>query len=312
MSQIIITCPDKIHNGAWRHGIELARNFPSAIEYIPTAQVMNMKIDAKLVIMIGGFCDDYRTINTNCQSKGIKTAMLFCSPFGQADINGEIEQLNSMIALLNTKQIDYLFTGTQVMADSFKNDKIKFLPQTLNYELYLKDTKTKNVTAQKNSVSLFCGKQPNKNILNQLIAAKLANKILITNALERRAYREFANNINLSYYQFTWTDDAEYKRLINSCEIGLQCSWDEAFDYVIADHYLLNRPIISGKYSWAHPELIVDDLSDTQKITKKLTQVTENLTQNYNLDLVTYAKNELDKRKKTAEETINSLEIWKW
>lgn len=305
MTQIIITCPDKIHNGAWRHGIELARNF-SAIEYIPTAQVMNMKIDAKLVIMIGGFCDDYRVINTSCQGRGIKTAMLFCSPFGQADINQELEQLNNMLTLLETGQINYLFTGTQSMADTLKNDKIKFLPQTLNYELFLKDTKTNNVTAaQKNSVSLFCGTQPNKNILNQIVATKQAGKTLYTNALERRNYRQFANNIGLTYYQFTWTDDEEYKRLINSCEIGLQCSWDEAFDYVIAEHYLLNKPIISGKYGWAHPDLIVDDLSDTTKIAKKLVQ-------NYNLDLVKYAKDELDKRKKTAEQTINSLEIWKW
>lgn len=65
-----------------------------------------------------------------------------------------------------------------------------------------------------------------------------------------------------------WLSSEDYQALIHDCDFGVQLSVGESYDYVVADHALLERPIICSANIPAtpHPELTVKNFEDAGEL----------------------------------------------
>lgn len=244
---IVLTCDDKIHNGVWRHLNELA-NLVDFAKYIPTKTLLKSSFnDIKLVIMGGCWNSDYEIINKFANTKGIKTAILFCSPLGQATINNELNHLNNLLSLLSSGKLSYLFLGHEYLADEIKDKNIIWLPQPFNIEKFNEKIKKIKREVVPNSVGLFNSSGKHKNLLNQALAVKQLGKKLLINGLNNDSVLiHLLNKFNINYELYDWLNESEYFKLISSCEIGLQCSFSESFDYVAAEMSLMGVPVVTS------------------------------------------------------------------
>jgi hypothetical protein len=299
---IITCCPSKVHNGVWRHLKELEQ-FGTCHYDVDD----NIPMDVKVVIFGGAWNADYARINADCKNKRIRTGLLFCSPFGQATLSNEIPCFNQAYELLRNRTIDYLFTGTKEMADLYKDERIIYLPQTLDYEAFLKKTDKINPEINKECVGLFCSKAVHKNIPNQLMSLKRTKYHLFTNALD--AFNvQFALHNNIRYTNFDWLDEDNYYSLLKSIPVHLQCSFSEAFDYVAAETLLLERPILVGpSISWIKDSsLVVNNIDNPFEIK----QAIERLMNTWESKKAAYknmAIKELDKRAEIAKDVLKNI-----
>jgi len=306
---IITTCPGEVHNGVWRHLKELEGS-TGITKHVDTEILLkNIPNDTKLIISGGGWINKYQQLNTIAISNNIKSGLLYCSPFGQTDLCNEHGSLKQAINLLMFGQIDYLFTGEEYMAEFLRNklktDKVLWLPQTIDYKEINLDESTKDG----NKLGLFCNSNPNKNILNQVVAASVVGKKLVTNALTT-IMSSIANEFSVDYEMTGWLNDEEYLKKMVSVDVGLQVSWSESFDYVAAEMSLRGIPVVTGKtISWNHPELIVDNNDDAEEISIKLKKAFNQLKTNdkYKEDVRANIIKELDCRSKIAKENLEKV-----
>ncbi|MFA5407108.1 MAG: hypothetical protein WC307_07150, partial [Candidatus Nanoarchaeia archaeon] len=182
-------------------------------------------------------------------------------------------------------------------------DHIIYLPTSMVYKS-LSDISTNT----SGNIGLFGSSNNNKNILNQLIAAGLSKHKLVTNAIKyRRHYEKVINRLEIDVDAYSWLTTEDYKKMINSVQVGLQCSWSEAFDYVAAELSLVGVPVVTGPtINWNLPELIVANIDDPYEIAKKIDYAL-NLKQS---DLIKVQKNimmELDKRNAYIKGVFNQL-----
>ena len=299
---IVTCCPSKVHNGVWRHLKELEQFGTS---HYDSDCLMALPEDAKLIIFGGGWNARYVELNGIAKSKGIKTALLFCSPYGQATLSNEINHLNIVYELLMNKTLDYVFTGTKEMADIFKHSRIKFLPQTLDYEKFIEDHDG-DVEIIKNAVGLFCSKAPHKNILNQAICLRNTDYHLFTNALDNDVTRVCLTQ-GVRYTNLGWMTSDEYYGLLKRIPVHLQCSYSEAFDYVVAETLLLGKPILVGPtIDWIYNEhLKINNIDNPLEIKSAINNILINpLTVE---QLRNIAITELDKRAVIAKEVLNNV-----
>ena len=266
---IVTTCPRLPHNGVWRHLKELEET-TLMTRHIPSEDLKNGLPDGtSMIIFGGGWLGDYEKINKIAVTNGIKTGLLFCSPFGQADLCGEGKILMKTFDMVGLGHINYLFTGDLAFAEVLKkfmgNNRVHWLPQTLNTHSF------KLITKPNNKIGLFCSPNPNKNILNQLVAVSLVeDHHLVTNALTDK-FRRLANEFNINYDRYDWLSDVDYQKIISSVGVGLQMSWSEAFDYVAAEMSLQGIPVVTGStIYWNLPELKVVDSDNPLMIKKAL------------------------------------------
>jgi glycosyltransferase involved in cell wall biosynthesis len=264
---IITTSPKGRFNGNWRHLKELELS-TGLTKHIDTEELLAKSLDdIDFIIMGGGFCDSYDQLNDFALKKGIKTSILHCSPFGQSAINNETRFLNFNKSLLESGSLSVVFTGDQAMADAM-GPKWHWLPQTMDTAEISKIPLTQN----KDFVGMFNSSGLNKNPLNQMVAVKLAKKFLVTNGFDSGSeFIHFANKISLPYTNYGWLKLEEYHRVLAQCQIGLQCSWSESFDYVAAEMSAMGIPVITGPtIYWNHPSLIVKNIDDPFEIALKL------------------------------------------
>jgi hypothetical protein len=177
---IITICPSKVHNGVWRHLTELQQF--GTVHYDVSESISPEGI--KLAIFGGCWNNEYARINSEFKRFGIKTALLFCSPFGQASLSNEVQYLNIAWELLRCNKIDYLFTGTEEMAKALNDERVLFLPQTLDYKTFLEKFSNETIKPLPNTIGMFSSKAWHKNVVNQLFAVKGTNYHLHTNALD--------------------------------------------------------------------------------------------------------------------------------
>jgi len=252
------------------------------------------------IIFGGGWTNDYEMINDVAKCKGVRTGLLHCSPFGQTDLCSEIQYLNHAISLLNNKKLDIVFTGTKEMADVM-GSKFVFLPQTMDYSSFI----NAELDQHDSFINLFnvCG--INKNALNQVLACKLAGKVVVTNSCGQDSdITHFMNRVGVKYFSHSWLNDEDYLRVLKSCRIGLQCSWSEAFDYVAAELSCLGIPVLTSScVSWNLPELIVNNVDSPFEILTKI-----NSCLSVSSDVIkSNIRKELDVRAEIARHVLSSL-----
>lgn len=305
MGKTIVTCcPSKIHNGVWRHLKEL--------EHLGT---MHFDIDdelpfdeSRIVIFGGAWNPKYAELNTECKKHNVSTGILFCSPYGQATLSSELKYLIQSYELFKNRTIDYIFTGTQEMANIFKHERIIYLPQTLDYNQFFKKIKAiKEYPIRENSIGLFCSKAPHKNITNQLMALKRSKYHLFTNALnDENTTLALMNDIR--YTNLNWMSDEEYYSMMKSIPIHLQCSFSEAFDYVVAETLLMERPIIVGPtIDWVtDPAIKVKNIDNPYEIRNAIDRIMNDW-ESRAMSLKQMTIEELDKRDEIAKSVLERI-----
>jgi hypothetical protein len=299
---IITVCPSKVHNGVWRHLTEL-KQF-GTIHY-SVSDVIDPS-GVKLAIFGGCWNNDYARLNSQLKQAGAKTGLLFCSPFGQASLSNEVQYLNIAWELLRCGKIDYLFVGTEEMEKVFNDERVIYLPQTLDYKSFLEKYKRSDIIPLPNTVGLFCSKAYHKNIVNQLMAVKGMGYILHTNALDDEN-KKLALYHNIPYTNYDWMSEEDYYYLLQKTKIHMQCSCSEAFDYVVAETMLLGRPcLVSPSISWVwNPNMKVPNIDSPECIREYIRNYETLIVKETDLqnDVIT----ELEKRNSIIEKIFKRL-----
>ena len=301
---IITCCPSKVHNGVWRHLKELEQF--GTVHYEVDDRFDRFDLDnVKMIIFGGSWNNQYAEINKVAKSKNVKTALLFCSPFGQAALSNEIPHLIKAYDLLLNGFVDYLFTGTQEMADILNHPRVKFLPQTLDYKTFMEKHEGE-VEKRDKAVGLFCSKAWHKNIVNQMIGLRKTDYHLFTNAFDKDT-TTIALTHDVRYTSFEWLNDKEYYNLLKMIPVHLQCSYSEAFDYVVAETLLLGNPVIVGPtIDWVKlPELKVSNIDNPFEIKTAIDNLFASPVEGK--DLIKMVKLELDRRAKIAKQVLDQI-----
>lgn len=308
--KILTTSPDFSRNGNWRHIYELEKTLPNLCKWVGLNKIQNAidNENPQLVIMAGSPTKRYELIANQCKNYGdnTKSAILFCSPFGQAELSNEVACLSTCIEWLENETIDYLFVGSQRMENSLKKSlprhekKIWWLPQTANLDNYPEVTENK----MKGHISLITGKMPHKNALNQLTAARLADKTVHTNSLTPQL-RHYSNQIGLKYYSYEWLPREQYLELISKMECGLQVSFSEAFNYVALDHLMMRTPMIISEYNFEWDNILSQINMDDPKVIMESILNTANMAVVSDKFIMGLEK-EMERRKKIAESVLNN------
>ncbi|RLG70649.1 MAG: hypothetical protein DRO11_05865, partial [Methanobacteriota archaeon] len=294
MKKIVTMCPGKVHNGVWRHLKEL--ECTGLTQHIDLEENAGISDDVEWIIFGGCWTDKYDRLAREYKKEGKKIALLHCSPLGQTDICRELTHLNNAISLIDEGRIDRLFVGEEKTALGLKaiNKEIKFLPQCLDAEKFdlklsaisqemgnkISSPKSENRefdncrTLKDMQAGLFCSSAPNKNLLNQVVALRIADVFVHTNAFDREMCR-FANRIGLRYWKYGYMPESEYYRRILACDFGMQVSFSEAFDYVVAEFLLAGKPVIvSETIDWLRHYPLCAKCDNIQDIVEKIFTVT--------------------------------------
>lgn len=97
-------------------------------------------------------------------------------------------------------------------------------------------------------VSLFCTPGPRKNLSNQLVACSMVPNIeLHLNGLSKRPeFAELLKSLGIKYIEHGWMAKSIYRRTIESMDVGLQVTFAETFNYVVAEHMAAGVPVVSS------------------------------------------------------------------
>jgi glycosyltransferase involved in cell wall biosynthesis len=97
-------------------------------------------------------------------------------------------------------------------------------------------------------VSLFCTPGSRKNLSNQIVACSLIPNVeLHLNGLSKRPeFSSLLTTLKVRYIDHGWMDKATYKKVVESMDIGLQVTFAETFNYVVAEHMMAGVPIVTS------------------------------------------------------------------
>jgi hypothetical protein len=85
-----------------------------------------------------------------------------------------------------------------------------------------------------------------KNAFNTLLAlAGLKDYVLHLNGLSRDPiYRRLLTDLKIPFQDFGWMERDAYERAVDEVDLGLQVSFAESYNQVVADHFLRGIPVV--------------------------------------------------------------------
>jgi hypothetical protein len=204
------------------------------------------------VVIWGGWSTIYESMLSHLAEQRTTFGVFWTSSPGQVDISQEIEQLSF---LLKDSRLRYKLFANQNFASLLKShlEKVYYLPDTL---LLPVSSPTKARVQDSNRrrpiISLFCSpfEYKRKNILNCLLALSALHReyLLYLNGLSENPHcKAILATLNISYRDFGWMEETRYQRLLGTIDIGLQVSFAETFNHVVADHILRGIPVVTSR-----------------------------------------------------------------
>lgn len=240
--------------------------------------------DRKIVIF-GGWHPIYYEAMKRVMGTGTPIGMFWTSSVGQTDFsnNGmEVSYLHLIMDLINAGVVQKLFVATESVQDMFRKfvkrpDDVILLPYAYNFE-EIEAAKDKNLIIGKDWVDLFCPGDTRKNLLVQIHGAKNANVHLHFSGLRTR-YKWFSDLMKIKYTDMGWMKKDSYYRAVQTMKLGLQVTYAETFDYVVAEHFGLERPCLISTVmgSWVDKslwdDLMVYNIDDPFEVAKKIENI---------------------------------------
>ena len=237
--QVITTCPP-IDNGVTTH-LKTMDDTTTLTQYLPfhnwidfCKEVEQMN-DLKMIIFGGALGEEYQKAIYRLRRKlpKVKIGLLFCSPFGQADLCNEFPLLEEALKF----NLDYLFTGDYDLAQLLNGT---WLPQTMDlkpFDKYRLHSNNKN-----NEVGLFVSTVPQKNVANQIIACKDVEglNLLVNGVADKYKFLLGKNFMDVGFVK----SKQEFYEIISKCKIGLQVNFSESFNYMAAEFMAMGVPCL--------------------------------------------------------------------
>lgn len=204
-----------------------------------------------------------------------KKGILYCSPLAQAEISHEeIKNLSIYLQWLDQKKIDYLFVGSEALANRLKRKDVMYLPAPSYSDLKIKPRVN---TPKKNIVAILNDKAVHKNILNTIGGVSLSKnteqfwingaKEEYLNLTKRFGIKNLRNVGHISRKRF-------YSKL-KQVKLLLQLSLSEGFSYSTFEAMNLGIPVLNSQtVSWnTIPMLKIKNCEDHKEIGKKLDKI---------------------------------------
>jgi len=277
MKEILTVCPDAFPGV--KSQFEHLAVTTGMTEHSQT--VSKKTIEGKKLIIFGAWDYDYYRALKRLMAYDIKKGLLWTSPVGQVGFSPEMIEVSFLWQIrdaLENRMLDYLFIPTKRITKAFKRifgaEKVKYLPNTYDLESV---EKFRDPSLQKGEdwVSLYNPAGTRKNMLNQILAARLAGVLLHLNGMPKML-QDFADLVGLRYVDMGWMSKESYFRSIQTMKVGLKVSYSETFDYCLFDHFVMKVPCLFSKtIEWIPDktewnDLRIDNFDDPNEIALKL------------------------------------------
>jgi hypothetical protein len=221
------------------------------------------------MIILGNFLPEEVYAIKNNMTGRAKLGYLFCSPFGQAGCNGEVNLLGNMIELLRMGTLDYLFCANRPMVDVFNKENIKYLPSVSDFEgIFVAPTKREGILLIGNNL------RTSRNFPTQLAGIKFAQQLgveepITSYGMDESAYEFFRDMLEIK----NWTNTTQFiteekkKSVIASSKLGLQVTYSDAFNIAAYEHAMCHVPcLISASLRWGIKPLRVAEIDNPKAI----------------------------------------------
>ena len=166
---------------------------------------------------------------------GAKVGVMWTSSVGEMDM--EPVERDYLREVEGDQRIDFIWFGDTSLARLYpKKGFYAPYPFDVGHFPYLE---WGHAVEKEEVVTLFCPSGLKKNILNQLMAVKLAQRsksfVLHTNV---QGYDDILSELDHVHHPWM-ADEAYYRNLLTSAKVNLAVSWCETFNYQVAECGLL-------------------------------------------------------------------------
>lgn len=196
-------------------------------------------------VIFGTFHPVHEGIIRKLNRLNIRPSFMWCSTLGQMELTPhEMGLFVRLVELLNNGNIRHLFLHRRLF-DSMHHfvRNAKLLPHSIDMTPYRRVQKSSLTDFH---VDLFCRVRPGKNILNQIVAFKLAgiDGTLHTN-FDARPFSGVVEEIGANIVRHGWMSAHEYLRLVASMGMSLQVTIGESFNYAVCERMCLGVPVLA-------------------------------------------------------------------
>jgi len=275
-------------------------------------------MEGKKMVIFGAWSHYYYRALKRLRAEPVKIGLLWTSPIGQVGFSPNFIEVSFLYIIkdaIRSGMLDYLFIPTERILKAFRKifseDIVRYLPNTYDIDGIREKYLDVDLQPHENWVSLFSPFGVRKNLLNQMLAAKLAGVKLHMNNLIPQL-RDFADLIELDYVDMGWMSAESYFRSIQTMKCGLKVSYSETFDYSLFDHMVFGIPcLISRTIEWIQAKepwlnLIVDNFDDPNEIAEKLKLLVkgDGIVNFYSRKVMELAREVAEKGNKTCIRTL--------
>ena len=208
-----------------------------------------LKTEKPKIVVFGGWSQIYEVFLKKLKGEKTRFGIYWTSSPGQVDISEEISILSFLI---KDSRIQHKLFANRELALSLSGhiSNVDYLPDTLILpQINPKKGQYGRKRKENIIISLFCSpfEYKRKNILNCLLAVSMLkdNYILYLNGLSKiKSYKNVLELLNIRYKDFGWMTDEKYQKILDKVDLGLQVSFAETFNHVVAEHIIRRIPVI--------------------------------------------------------------------
>ena len=260
--------------GAGRVLKELSKVFPKVHYHGPKNGLPPMEGE-KPILLLPAWHTMYEEVYMN--KDWMKPVILWTSPPLQSEmVPQELEYLRKILYFMDTGKIHALWLGDKNWLPLIKKEgrKVFYAP----YPVTLPTQRRTEMREKIENVSLFGPLHPRKNVLTQLIAAKMANVFVHVTDTRNLQANSLDSLAGATCVFHDWLSEPEYENLLlDHIDLGLQVSVPgvESFSYVTWDHISRGIPCLTS-VDWAPDELRVSNPTDPEAIFAKMFSIVVN------------------------------------
>jgi len=286
-----------------------------------TDEISPETIRGRKLAILGGWTHGYYEALKKIKTEGVPVAIFWTSSVGQTDFsNGgiEVSYLYILKDMIGSGLIEYIICATPSVRDMFDKfipeEKVIYMPYAFDWDVHQKYRKD-DMPVGKDWVDLFCPGDTRKNILVQTHGAKIADVHLHYSGLSTK-YRYFADLIKVRHTDMGWMKKPQYYKAVQTMKLGMQVTYAETFDYVVAEHFAMKRPCLISTVmgSWVDKslwkDLMVYNIDDPFEVGDTITAIM-NMTKKQWKSLTEkcylFMKKEAKKRNNIAIKTLEEM-----
>lgn len=200
------------------------------------------------VVIFGSWSKYYEPFLAGIKAR-VEFGVYWTSSSGQTEIASETEMF---VDVLSNRKIKHIFFSDESLAASnlAHLKSTYYLPPCYfliegNKPQIIKEKQSENI------LSFFCSPHEvrRKNALNTILAlAGLERKFtLYLNGLTgHKHYKQLLKKLGVSYREFGWMSRSAYEQRVNEVSVGLQVSFAESFNQVVAEHIVRGIPVVAS------------------------------------------------------------------